>query len=107
MTQYAICLPSSQIRARVGLDAVPALFADAGNKAAFRLVEFLTANIRNKNTRTAYAAAVRRFSEWCKARDYSLEQLTPIHMAAYIEELGRDLAKQSVKQHLAAIRMLF
>jgi integrase/recombinase XerD len=90
-----------------GLPAVPAFFADAGDKAAFRVLEFFTANISNKNTRTAYALAVRRFANWCHARRFLLDQLTPIHVAAYIEELGRDMAKPSVKQHLAAIRMLF
>src|SRR5437016_2200731 len=31
----------------------------------------------------------------------------PIHVAAFIEELLQDLSKPSVKQHLAALRMLF
>jgi site-specific recombinase XerC len=33
--------------------------------------------------------------------------IEPLHVAAHIEMLGRRLAKPSVKQHLAAIRMLF
>jgi len=90
-----------------GQHAVPALFAAAGDRATFRLLEFLTANIRNKNTRTAYGLAIGRFSSWCEAHTLRLEQLTPLHVAAYIEELGLALAKPSVKQHLAAIRMLF
>src|SRR4051794_1865327 len=87
------------------LTAVPALFAGAGDKASYRFIEFLTANIRNVNTRQAYAQAIRRFSSWCDSRRLRLEQLAPVHVAAYIEELGRDMAKPSVKQHLAAIRM--
>jgi site-specific recombinase XerD len=87
--------------------AVPSLFAAAGDRASFRLVEFFTANIRNRNTRTAYAHAVRRFSAWCQGRGFRLEELTPVHVAAYIEQLGQELAKPSVKQHLAALRMLF
>ena len=35
----------------------PALIADAGDQAAWRYVEFFTANIRNPNTRRAYARA--------------------------------------------------
>lgn len=35
-----------------------------------------------------------------------MAQLTPV-VAAYIEELGQHLDKPSVKQHLAALRMLF
>ena len=34
-------------------------------------------------------------------------ELTPVIVAAYIEELGQRLDKLSVKQHLAALRMLF
>ena len=30
-----------------------------------------------------------------------------LHVAAYIRALGKDFEKPSVKQHLAAIRMLF
>ena len=33
--------------------------------------------------------------------------IEPLHVAAHIEMLGRRLAKPSVKQHLAAIPMLF
>ena len=86
--------------------AVPALFAQAGERAAKRLIEFFTAEIRNPNTRRAYAAAVTRFDAWCAARGFRLEALTPVHVAAYVEVLGKELSKPSVKQHLAALRML-
>jgi integrase/recombinase XerD len=36
-----------------------------------------------------------------------LAQVKPVHVAAYIEELLQELAKPTVKQHLAALRMLF
>ena len=84
---------------------VPALFAAAGDRGAWRYVEFLTAEIRNPNTRAAYARALRRFSDWCQAHHFRLEHLTPVHVATYVEHLGRRLAKPSVKQHLAAVRM--
>jgi site-specific recombinase XerD len=87
---------------------VPAIIADAGDQATKRFLEFFAATIRNKNTRMAYYRAVFRFFAWCK--HYQLGQLAdiePLHVAAYIEALQKDVAKPSVKQHLAAIRMLF
>ena len=36
-----------------------------------------------------------------------LEHVEPIHVAAYIEQLGSQHSKPTVKQHLAAIKMLF
>jgi integrase/recombinase XerD len=86
---------------------VPSLFADAGTDATRRFIEFFTANIRNRNTRAAYAFAVARFARWCDTKGLALTQLTPVIVAAYIEELGQHLDKPSVKQHLAALRMLF
>lgn len=89
------------------LDAVPTIFSEAGQQAAWKFVEFFTAHIRNPNTRVAYARAVSQFSSWCQGQQLRLENLNPFLIAAYIEHLGRTLAKPSVKQHLAAIRMLF
>jgi hypothetical protein len=43
------------------LNVVPALIADLGDEAAWRYVEFFTANIRNPNTRRAYARACNQF----------------------------------------------
>ena len=40
---------------------VPAIVADAGDRAARRFLEFFAATIRNKNTRTAYLHAVGKF----------------------------------------------
>ena len=58
--------------------------------------------------RRAYANAVRDFTDWCaKRRLDALAGIEPVHVAAYIEELGRRVAKPTVKQQLAAIRMLF
>jgi hypothetical protein len=44
---------------------VPTLIADLGDEAAWRYVEFFTANIRNSNTRRAYARARNRVFGWC------------------------------------------
>jgi site-specific recombinase XerD len=36
-----------------------------------------------------------------------LDEIQPIHVAAYIEQLRRRMSPPSIKQHLACIRMLF
>jgi integrase/recombinase XerD len=91
----------------VGTSAgIPALFVDAGEKSWRRVIEFFAARIRNPNTREAYARAVVLFADWCAVHKLTLEQLSPFLIAAYIEELGRTHAAPSVKQHLAAVRML-
>ena len=87
---------------------VPAIVADAGDRAARRFLEFFAATIRNKNTRMAYLHAVGRFFAWCEHHQIGqLADIEPLHVAAYIEALGKDFEKPTVKQHLAAIRMLF
>ncbi len=84
----------------------PALILEAGENATRRFVEFFTANIRNPNTRQAYAQAVSQFLCWCECRISRLGDLTPFLVAAYIEELCHKREAPTVKQHLAAIRML-
>lgn len=86
---------------------LPVLIRAAGDKACRRFLEFFTANIRNRNTRAAYASAVARFCDWCETRRFSLDLIEPISVAAYIEQLTKTHAAPTVKQHLAAIRMLF
>ena len=86
--------------------AAPAVFLP-DHKTAERFFEFFTANIRNRNTRRAYYKAVCRFSAWCEEKGLALAAIRPLHVAAYIEGLSADLSKPTVKQHLAALRMLF
>ena len=89
-------------------DLIPLQVAAAGQTAARRFIEFFTANIRNRNTRQAYARAVSDFFRWCEGRGLrDLNRLEPVHVAAYVEQLGTSHAAPSVKQHLAAVRMLF
>ena len=77
-------------------------------KAAERFFDFFTSNIRNKNTRRAYYKAACGFAGWCEGRGIQdLAQVKPLHVAAYVEGLLQELAKPTVKQHLAALRMLF
>ena len=86
---------------------VPALIQNAGSETKRRFVEFFTANIRNANTRTAYLRNVTRFCNWCDDRHVTLQQTEPTLIAFYIEELQQKHSRPTVKQHLAAIRMLF
>ena len=87
---------------------IPVQVAAAGEQAAIRFIEFFTANIRNPNTRAAYARAVSEFFRWCEGRGlHRLNAVRPVHVAGYVEELGKTRAAPSVKQHLAAVRMLY
>src|SRR5471030_521337 len=87
---------------------VPAIVADAGDQAARRFLEFFAATIRNKNTRLSYYRAVCRFFAWCDEHQIGgIADIEPLHVAAYIEAMQNGFEKPSVKQHLAAIRMLF
>jgi hypothetical protein len=73
--------------------AVPALIAAAGNCAAWRFIEFFTVNIRNANTRAAYSRAAAAFLRWCEVRGIRrLQDVQPVHVAAYIEQLQGERA---------------
>jgi len=89
-----------------GAGKLPKIFLQTPD-ASKRFWEFFTANIRNRNTRKAYFVAVAQFSDWCEARELLLRDVQPIHVASYIESLMETHSKPTVKQHLAAIRMLF
>jgi integrase/recombinase XerD len=90
-----------------GTTPVPAVIAAAGARARHRFLDFFTANIRNPNTRAAYAQAIGGFFAELKTRRVSLGRVKPVIVASYIDELGRTKSAPTVKQHLAAIRMLF
>ncbi len=86
---------------------LPVAIADAGERVAKRFIEFFTANLRNGNTREAYARALGQFFCWCDEQGIGLHQVEPVMVAAYIEELTGARSRPTVKQHLAAIKMLF
>jgi integrase/recombinase XerD len=105
MNSELIPIGSREI-SKAGLERLPAAIGRAGEAAAWRFIEFFTATIRNKNTRAAYAEAVGQFFAWCeKHRVRTLPEISPIVIASYIE--NHPGAAPTVKQHLAAIRMLF
>jgi site-specific recombinase XerD len=105
MTKDLLTLNSAPSLHRIGFDRLPAVIARAGDRAARRFVEFFTATIRNRNTRLAYARAVSQFLDWCHERRFTLELIEPVVVAAYVEQ--HPGSQPTVKQHLAAIRMLF
>ena len=99
--------PRDSALARAGLEVLPAIVTRASEDMARRFLEFFTANIRNRNTRAAYGKAVGRFLSWCDEGGLELEDIGPMVVAAYIEKLTQKYSAPTVKQHLAAIRMLF
>ena len=80
------------------------LIVDAGPVAVARFLEFFAARIANRRTRAAYGRAVGQFLAWCEARGLALAAVSPLHVAAYIRT--HPGSAPTVKQHLAAIRML-
>src|SRR5215469_9097928 len=87
---------------------IPAAITGAGDKAVRRFLEFFAATIRNRNTREAYYRAACSFFAWLDQNGIAaLDDIEPLHVSLYIETLQTTAAKPTVKQHLAAIRMLF
>src|SRR5712691_358038 len=69
---------------------VPQQISKLGYNATLRFLDFFTANIRNKNTRAAYAVAVRTFFVWLDGRgDTDLGAIHTHHVAAHIERLAK------------------
>ena len=88
--------------------SLPAPIAAAGERAAYRFLEFFTAQIRNPHTRRAYVRAVGDFLAWLERVGVgSIADVSSLHVATYIEDIGRRQSAPSTKQSLAAIRQLF
>ena len=105
MPNALVDMSSSDIARTKSGFTVPAIIAAQGDQAAMRFLEFFTVNIRNPNTRRAYAQAVAQFLRWCEGRGYGVDAIQPMLVAAYIESHPGSIP--TVKQHLAAIKMLF
>jgi len=93
---------------------LPAPLFTPTRKAAKRFLEFFTTQINNDHTRKAYMNATRRFATWCESRGIrELAGVDPYHVAAFIKDLQnknlheKPFSPPTVKQHLAALRMLF
>lgn len=89
-------------------EILPVAIAKSAKPVRTRFLEFFTAQIRNSNTRRSYVKAASEFLSWCEARGaHSLEAITPIHVAGWVEELTGSHSAPTVKQRLAAVRHLF
>ena len=87
--------------------SLPSIFT-ARPQARKRMRDFFSSHIRNRNTRRAYLEAVRQFSAFCAGVGIEdLAQVEPIHVAAFVEDQLREHSRPTVKQRLAALRMLF
>ena len=107
MSQEIVSVPPPHDFHRAGVESLPAPIARAGHNAAWRFIEFFTANIRNRNTRAPLTPwPSRSFFRRCEARGIrDLDKIKPVVIAAHIEQ--QPGSATTVKQHLAAIRMLF
>ena len=83
---------------------LPSLIVDAGPVAVARFLEFFAARIANRRTRRRTGGPWG--SSWRGARRgaWRLAAVSPLHVAAYIRT--HPGSAPTVKQHLAAIRML-
>lgn len=90
-----------------GTPSLPSIFA-ARHDARTRLRDFFSSHIRNHNTRRAYMEAVRQFSAFCvELGILDLVDVEPVHVAAFVEHQLKENSRPTVKQRLAALRMLF
>ncbi len=87
--------------------AIPAIITTAGKKAIFSFANYFTAEIENPNTCAAYLQAWREFNKWTDGRNVRLDELNPLMIAGYHEDLGKRYHVRNVKQHLAALRKVF
>ncbi|MCZ8164055.1 MAG: tyrosine-type recombinase/integrase [Microcystis sp. LE19-98.1E] len=98
---------SSALVAHSGSTA-PALVAAAGDRASYRFLEFFTARIRNPHTRRSYGRAVGDFCAWLEARGLrDITQVNSLVVAAWVEHMQQEHPAPTVKQRLAAVRMMF
>ena len=106
MSKDLVPLDNTALAASQGF-TLPGIIARAGRRAQEGFLEFFFATIRNENTRQAYARAIRDFFNWCEERGFDLEQIstTPLIISGYIEKHPGSIP--TIKQHLAALRMLF
>ena len=82
METELVKMTGQDVAATGGGVMLPAIIADAGQKAGKRFIEYLTATIRNANTREAYARAIGDFLAWCEQHRLRLSSIEPVHVAA-------------------------
>lgn len=108
-TNPPLLLPDTEITesSLVRWQGLPAIVEAAGESASRSFVEFFAATIRNSHTRKAYTTAVKEFFGFLQeAGARSLGKIEPVLVAAWVEQLALRYSPQTVKQRLAAVRML-
>lgn len=83
----------------------PALIVRAGKPAGFAWNEFFSGQLCNRNTRTAYMHAVRRFLAWADATGASLKDIEPGMVGEYLDQHSGSIPTK--KLHLSALRAFF
>ena len=90
------------------LQGQSAVITAAGERASYRFLEFFTARIRNPHTRRSYGRAVGDFCAWLEARGLrDITQVNSFVVAAWVEHMQQEHPAPTVKQRLAAVRMMF
>ena len=89
------------------VEGLPDVIRRAGPVAERAMLEFLNDDRRSPNTKQAYANAAMKFMDWCDDRGLNLPDITPFVVRAYVKQMQREYAPATLKQHLAAIRLLF
>jgi site-specific recombinase XerD len=75
--------------------------------------DFFATQLHNDHTRKAYLNATRRLAAWCMTHGLQLADVEAFHVAAFLKDLQhkdhqpKPFTAPTVKQHLAALRMLF
>ena len=86
----------NQLAVASAIQRVPALVAASGERAAYRFLEFFTAQIRNPHTRRAYGRAIADFLAFCTGNGVpSLQTVESFHVAAYVELVSRERSAPS------------
>jgi hypothetical protein len=83
-------IPAPPPLVRLGIDTLPTCIGMQDERTRLSFIQFFTANIRNRNTRRAYARAVKQFFEWTESRRLRLEDIDALAVAAYIDNRWRD-----------------
>src|ERR1700687_6452079 len=91
-------IPAPPALVRLGIETLPAIIGACNERTRLRFIQFFTANIRNRNTRRAYARAVKQFFDWTEGRRLELKEIDALAVAAYIEKIGGEMTKPRVKQ---------
>ena len=87
----------------------PAIIDGSGRKARDRIEHFLRAAIDNDNTRRAYGRALGSFFAFLEdGGKVRVQDIGPLDVRDYLEAAkANELSTATLKQHMAAIRMLF